>query len=66
MLFELDSQRQVRRFTKDIEKLISALEPRVNNVRVNVGEMESNTLNMTVFYNITNGLSKSRCRIYSN
>jgi len=56
MLFELDSQRQVRRFTKDIEKLISALEPRVNNVRVNVGEMESNTLNMTVFYNITNGL----------
>ena len=25
MLFELDSQRQIRRFTKDIEKIISAL-----------------------------------------
>ena len=35
MLFELDSQRQIRRFTKDIEKLISALEPRVNNVKLN-------------------------------
>lgn len=56
MLFELDSQRQIRRFTKEIEKLINALEPRINNVRVNVGEMRGNELNMRVFYNITNGL----------
>jgi len=56
MLFELDSQRQIRRFTKEIEKLIDALEPRVNKVRVNIGEMRGNELNMAVFYNITNGL----------
>ena len=56
MLFELDSQRQIRKFTKEIEKMISILEPRVNKVKVNVGEMRGNELNMTVFYNIINGL----------
>ena len=56
MLFELDSQRQMRKFTKEIEKMISILEPRVNNVTVALGEMRGNELNMTVFYNITNGL----------
>jgi phage baseplate assembly protein W len=57
MLFELDSQRQIRKFTKEIEKMIAILEPRVNRVKVNIGEMRGNELNMTVFYNITNGLS---------
>lgn len=56
MLFELDSQRQIRKFTKEIEKMISILEPRVNNVKVALGEMRGNELNMTVFYNIINGL----------
>lgn len=56
MLFELTSQRQIRKFTKEIEKMISILEPRVNNVSVVLGEVTGNELNMTVFYNIINGL----------
>lgn len=57
MLFELTSNRQIRKFTKEIEKMISILEPRVNNVTVVLGEAKGNEMNMTVFYNITNGLA---------
>jgi phage baseplate assembly protein W len=56
MLFELESQRKTRKITKEIEKMVSILEPRVNNVQVRIGEVIGNELNMTVFYNITNGL----------
>jgi len=58
MLFELDSSRKVRRFKTELIKLIERVEPRVVNVAVELGEVtDSNELQVTVFYNIVNGLS---------
>lgn len=58
MLFELDSSRKVRRFKTELIKLIERVEPRVVNVSVELGEVtDSNELQVTVFYNIVNGLS---------
>jgi phage baseplate assembly protein W len=57
MLFELNSGRKTKKFIKEIEKMIETMEPRVNNVRVSMNESDTNTLNLTVFYNIINGLS---------
>ena len=56
MLFELDSSRKLRHTTKEIEKMLMILEPRINNVIVQIGEVVGNELNVTVFYNIINGI----------
>ncbi len=57
MLFELDSSRKKTRFKKELISLIESLEPRVFNVSVELGEMgDSNSLDVRIFYSITNGL----------
>jgi hypothetical protein len=38
-----------------LAKEIEILEPRVNNVQVALSNQDNNKLDMTIFYNITNG-----------
>lgn len=63
-LFELNTDRQLNRMRRNLAKEIEQLEPRVNNVNVVFGELEdSNNLDVTIFYNITNGAPQQEVEI---
>ena len=54
-LFEMGSDRKVRRLAKRIQKIIEDFEPRVENVKVLLGDVsDRNDMNVTIFYNIKN------------
>jgi|TARA_B100001094_G_C18168038_1_gene793349 phage baseplate assembly protein W len=55
LLFELNTDRQINRMKITLAKEIEVLEPRVNNVQVALSNQDNNKLDMTIFYNITNG-----------
>ena len=55
LLFELNTDRQLNRMKITLAKEIEILEPRVNNVQVALSNQDNNKLDMTIFYNITNG-----------
>jgi len=63
-LFELNTDRQLNRMKRNLAKEIQQLEPRVNNVNVVFGDLEdSNNLDVTIFYNITNGAPQQEVEI---
>ena len=54
-LFEMTTDRKVRRLADRIQKIIEDFEPRVENVKVQFGEVsDRNELDVTIFYNIKN------------
>lgn len=54
-LFELDTDRKTRRLARKIQKIIEDFEPRVENVKVLLGDVsDKNEMNVTIFYNIRN------------
>ena len=65
LLFELDTDRKVNRARRGLAKAIESFEPRVNNVRCTF-DVEGNTLDVTVFYNIINGLNNQEIQFTVN
>ena len=65
LLFELDTDRKVKRARRGLAKAIESFEPRVNNVRCTF-DVEGNTLDVTVFYNIINGLNNQEIQFTVN
>ena len=54
-LFELDTDRKTRRLARKVKKIIEDFEPRVEKVKVLLGEVsDRNEMNVTIFYNIKN------------
>ena len=51
----MNTDRQINRMKITLAKEIEVLEPRVNNVQVALSNQDNNKLEMTIFYNITNG-----------
>ena len=56
LLFELNTDRQLNRARDRLADTITALEPRVENVRCKL-DTSGNSLNVIIFYNIKNGLT---------
>ena len=56
VLFELNTDRQLNRARDRLADTITALEPRVENVRCKF-DTSGNSLNVIIFYNIKNGLT---------
>ena len=65
LLFELDTDRKVKRARRGLAKAIESFEHRVNNVRCTF-DLEGNTLDVTVFYNIINGLNNQEIQFTVN
>jgi len=65
LLFELDTDRKVRRARKQMAKAILAFEPRVENVRCTF-DVQGNSLDVTVYYNIKNGISNQEIQFTVN
>ena len=57
-LFELQGIGAKRKIIGDIKEALYALEPRVMNVRVGIGENNRNNIDVMVQYDIINGLGK--------
>lgn len=56
MLFELDTDRKVRRMQRALVDIIEKFEPRVSNVSVRFDDVDNNNMDVTVFYNINEGV----------
>ena len=56
LLFELNTDRQLNRARDRLADTITAIEPRVENVRCKF-DTSGNSLNVIIFYNIKNGLT---------
>ena len=65
LLFELDTDRKLNRAKRRLKEAIEDFEPRVSNVRC-VFQTEGNSLDVTVFYNIKNGLSNQELQFTVN
>jgi phage baseplate assembly protein W len=65
LLFELDTDRKLNRAKKRLTQAIEDFEPRVQNVRC-VFQTKDNSLDVTVFYNIKNGLSNQELQFTVN
>jgi phage baseplate assembly protein W len=57
-LFELQGIGAKRRIIGDIKEALYALEPRIRNVQVAIGENNKNNVDVLVKYNIINGLGR--------
>jgi phage baseplate assembly protein W len=55
LLFELDTTFKVNRVKARLKEMIEIFEPRVEGVFIQLSKLD-NTLNVTVFYNIKNGI----------
>ncbi len=55
LLFELDTTFKVNRVKARLKEMIEIFEPRVEGVFIQLSKLD-NTLNVTVFYNIRNGI----------
>ena len=58
-LFELQGIGSKKRIASDISDALSALEPRIRNVRVTFGEEKANSINVRISYKIINGLGQN-------
>ena len=56
MLFELDTDRKVRRMKRVLADTIQKFEPRVSNVTIKFDDVDDNNMDVTVFYNINEGV----------
>ena len=56
MLFELDTDRKVRRMKRVLADTIEKFEPRVSNVTIKFDDVDDNNMDVTVFYNINEGV----------
>tara|TARA_B100000073_G_C23596389_1_gene518525 strand:- start:397 stop:813 length:417 start_codon:yes stop_codon:yes gene_type:complete len=65
LLFELDTDRKVRRAKKHIAEAIENFEPRVENVRCKF-DTRDNSLDVIIFYNIKNGLTNQELQLTVN
>lgn len=65
LLFELDTDRKVRRAKQQLSGVIQSFEPRVDNVRCTF-ETQGNSLDVTVYYNIKNGISNQEIQLTVN
>lgn len=61
-LFTLDTDRRINRLKIDIIKQVESLEPRVNNVEVEMSS-ENNSLNVVVYYTIKNGYRNDKVNL---
>ena len=58
-LFELQGIGSKKRIASDISDALSALEPRIRNVRVTFGEEKANSIDVRISYTIINGLGQN-------
>ena len=65
LLFELDTDRKLNRARKRLAEVIEDFEPRVEKVKC-IFQSEGNSLDVTVFYNIRNGLSNQELQFTVN
>jgi|TARA_B110000240_G_scaffold102027_1_gene115508 phage baseplate assembly protein W len=56
MLFELDTDRKINRMQKSLKTLIEKFEPRVKNVTIRFDDVVDNSMDVTIFYNISDGV----------
>jgi len=56
MLFELDTDRKINRMQKNLKTLIEKFEPRVKNVTIRFDDVVDNSMDVTIFYNISDGV----------
>jgi len=56
LLFELNSDRKIRRVQSRLINMIEAFEPRVENVQVGINSLDANSVNLQVYYTIINGI----------
>ena len=65
LLFELDTDRKLRRAKTQLAEAIQNFEPRVSNVKCTFN-VRGNSLDVTVFYNIINGLKSQEIQFTVN
>ena len=56
MLFELDTDRKINRMQNSLKTLIEKFEPRVKNVTIRFDDVVDNSMDVTIFYNISDGV----------
>jgi phage baseplate assembly protein W len=68
LLFELNTDRGMRRVALDMVETINTFEPRVENVDVKFdeGEINSNKLNINISYSIKNGVKNQQLSVAVN
>ena len=54
LLFELNTDRKIRKTQERISKTITDFEPRVDKVTTRISNSDSNEVNLEIFYNIRN------------
>jgi len=64
-LFELNTDRGIRRVGESLSKTITTFEPRVENVTIRIDEdkFDTNTLDVSVSYSIKNGVKDQSVKI---
>ena len=56
LLFELTTERKIRKAQQRIRELITTFEPRVKNVEVRLNDADNNEVHLTVYYSIINSV----------
>ena len=59
-LFELDEVGGRKNLERDIVETLSALEPRILNIKVQIADLDNNNLDVRVAYIVKNGLRQSQ------
>lgn len=59
-LFELDEVGGRKNLERDIVETLSALEPRISNIKVQIADLDNNNLDVRVAYIVKNGLRQSQ------
>lgn len=59
-LFELDEVGGRKNLERDIVETLSALEPRITNIKVQIADLDNNNLDVRVAYIVKNGLRQSQ------
>jgi phage baseplate assembly protein W len=55
LLFELTTDRRVRKVKERLKNMITTFEPRVTNVQVGINDIDNNEIQLQVYYSIING-----------
>ena len=58
LLFELTTERKIRKAQQRIRELITTFEPRVKNVEVRLNDADNNEVHLTVYYSIINSVTR--------
>jgi phage baseplate assembly protein W len=56
LLFELDTDRRIDRARKQLRKTIEIFEPRVSNVMCDFSRLDTNEIQITIYYTISNDM----------